>query len=74
MAPTTENGCKATPPEQLEIERLRRKVAKLKAERDILKKLRPTSRMNRREARLRREAPGDIAGGRVYQRLRATKI
>lgn len=31
-------------PEQLEIERLRREVAKLKAERDILKKPPPTSR------------------------------
>jgi transposase len=31
-------------PEQLKIDRLRREVAKLKAERDILKKLRPTSK------------------------------
>ena len=30
--------------EQLEIDRLRREVAKLKAERDILKRPRPTSR------------------------------
>ena len=33
-------------PEQLEIARLKREVAKLKAERDILKKPRPTSRRN----------------------------
>lgn len=31
-------------PEQLEIDRLRREVAKLKAERDILKRPQPTSR------------------------------
>jgi transposase-like protein len=34
-------------PEQSEIERLRREVQKLKAERDILKKPPPTSRMTR---------------------------
>ena len=44
-------------PEQLEIERLRREVNKLKAERDILKKPRPTSRGKRHEVRLHREAP-----------------
>ena len=33
-------------PEQLEIARLKREVIKLKAERDILKKRRPTSRRN----------------------------
>jgi putative transposase len=44
-------------PEQLEIARLKREVIKLKAERDILKKPRPTSRRNRREVRLYREAP-----------------
>src|SRR6184192_1190711 len=50
-------------PEQLEIARLKREVTKLKAERDILKKPRPTSRRNRHEVRLHREAPGDLAGG-----------
>ena len=45
-------------PEQLEIARLKREVTKLKAERDILKKPRPTSRRNRCEVRLHREAPG----------------
>lgn len=50
-------------PEQLEIERLRREVAKLKAERDILKKPPPTSRGTRYEVRLHREAPRDLAGG-----------
>jgi hypothetical protein len=37
-------------PEQFEIALLKREVAKLKAERDILKKPRPTSRKNRRES------------------------
>jgi len=50
-------------PEQAEIERLRREVAKLKAERDILKKPPPTSRRTRRDVRVRSEAPGDLAGG-----------
>lgn len=50
-------------PEQLEIERFRREVAKLKAERDILKKPPPTSRGTRYEVRLHREAPRDLAGG-----------
>src|SRR3954468_20943578 len=49
-------------PEQLEIARLRREVTKLKAERDILKKARPTSRRNRREVRFHREAPEGLAG------------
>ena len=46
--------------EQLEIARLRREVAKLKAERDTPKNPRLTSRRNRREVRLHREAPGDV--------------
>ena len=50
-------------PEQLEIAQLKREVIKLKAERDILKKPRPTSRRNRREVLLHCEAPGDMAGG-----------
>ena len=45
-------------PEQLEIARLKREVTKLKAERDILKKPRPTSRRNRREVRFHCEARG----------------
>ncbi len=52
-------------PEQAEIARLKREVTKLKAERDILKKPRPTSRRKRREVQLHREAPGDLAGGMV---------
>ena len=52
-------------PEQLEIARLRREVIKLKAERDILKKPRPTSRRNHCEVLLHCEAPGDLAGGVV---------
>ena len=54
-------------PEQLEIARLRREVTTLKAERDILKKPRPTSRRNRREVRFHCEVPGDLAGGLVVQ-------
>lgn len=49
-------------PEQLEIEKLRREVAKLKAERDILKKPRPTSPGTRYEVLFRGEAPRDLAG------------
>ena len=52
-------------PEQLEIAQLKREVTKLKAERDILKKPRPTWRRNRHEVRLHREAPGDLTGGMV---------
>src|SRR6516164_917268 len=52
-------------PEQLEIARLKREVAKLKAERDILK-----SRRNRREVRFHCEAPGDLAGGVVMRGAR----
>ena len=48
--------------EQLEIDRLRREVAKLKAERDILKKPRPTSRGSRCEVRLHCETSRDLAG------------
>ena len=57
-------------PEQLEIARLKREVTKLKAERDILKKPRPTSRRNRREVRFHCEAPGDLAGGMVVRGAR----
>jgi transposase len=64
-------------PEQLEIDRLRKEVAKLKAERDILKfdwirdrsggsisrrTPRPISRGTRYEVRVRCEAPSDLAG------------
>ena len=54
-------------PEQAEIARLKREVIKLKAERDILKKPRPTSRRSRREVLLHRDAPGDLAGGLVVR-------
>ena len=57
-------------PEQAEITRLKREVIKLKAERDIQKKLRPTSRRSRREVRLHREAPGELAGGMVVRGAR----
>src|SRR5690606_29167060 len=57
-------------PEQLEIARLKREVIKLKAERDILKKPRPTSRRNHCEVLLHCEAPGDLAGGVVVRGVR----
>jgi transposase len=50
-------------PEPAELARLRREVIKLTAERDILKKPRPTSRRRRCDVRLHREAPGNLAGG-----------
>jgi hypothetical protein len=57
--------------EQLEIARLKREVAKLKAERDTPKKKpRLTSRRNRREVRLHCEVPGDLAGGLVVRGAR----
>ena len=50
-------------PEQAEIERLKKEVAKLKMERDILKKKpRPFSPRSRCEVRLRGEAPRGLAG------------
>jgi transposase-like protein len=57
-------------PEQLEIAQLKREVIRLKAERDILKKPRPTSRRNRREVRIHCEAPGDLAGDMVMRGAR----
>ena len=51
-------------PEQLEIERLRRENAKLKAERDILKNPRPISRGTRYEVR---EHPRSIEGSGRYR-------
>jgi transposase-like protein len=51
-------------PEQLEIDRLRREVAKLKAERDMpQKRPQPTLRGSRHEVRLHSEAPFRLAGG-----------
>ena len=50
-------------PERPEIERLRREVNKLKADRDILKEPLPTSRRKRYDVRLNREVPERLAGG-----------
>jgi transposase len=61
-------------PEQIEISQLKREVIKLKAERDILKKPRPTSRRNRREVRFHCEAPGDLAGGVVSPLVRGETL
>jgi transposase-like protein len=56
-------------PEQLEIAQLKREVLRLKAERDIHKKPRPTLRRSRREVRLHCKAPGDLADGMVVRAL-----
>jgi transposase len=48
-------------PEPLEIERLRREVVKLKAERDILKRPQPTLPGTRYEVRVHCKAPFDLA-------------
>ncbi len=48
-------------PEQLEIEKLRREVAKLKAERDILKKAAAYFAKDVHEVHVHCEAPGDLA-------------
>lgn len=51
-------------PEQLEIDRFRRDVVKLKAERDIPTRRSPlTLRRIRYEVRLHRDAPRNLAGG-----------
>lgn len=55
-------------PELAEIERLRREVTKLKAERDIQEKPRPTSRKTKRNVWFHREAPGGLAASK--RRLR----
>jgi transposase len=52
---------KLTPADD-EVRRLKREVARLKAERDIQKKPRPTSPGTRCNVRVHREAPGDMAG------------
>ncbi len=57
-------------PEQVEIARLRREVAKLKAERDILKSRGLLREGNQREVLLHCEAPGDLAGGLVMRGAR----
>jgi transposase-like protein len=49
-------------PEQHEIEWLRRELARMKAERDILKKPRPTLAGTRYEVRVHRKASKDLAG------------
>jgi len=54
-------------PGQLEIERLGREVNKLKAERDILKRTKPSLRRKRHGVRLHCEAPEYLAGGMAMQ-------
>lgn len=48
--------------EQAEIAALKKEVARLKAERDILKRQPRSSRGSRHEVRLHREAPSHLAG------------
>ena len=60
-------------PEQLEIERLRREVQKLKAERDILKKAAAYFAKELTRSLLHREAPGDLAGGVVVRGARCSR-
>ena len=57
-------------PEQAELARLRREVIQLKAERDILKKPRPTSRKRRCDVRLYRDTPRNLADGMVVRGAR----
>ena len=54
-------------PEQSKIERLRKEVAKLRMERDILKRLRPTSPWTNFEVRVRCEAPTRMVGSDVVR-------
>jgi transposase len=62
-------------PEQLEIDRLRREVAKLKAERDMLQKRpQPISRGSRHEVRLHCEAPFRLAGGMALRSARRIEV
>jgi len=49
-------------PEQQEIERLRRELARMKAERDIQKEPRPTLPGTRYEVRVRRKTSRNLAG------------
>jgi transposase-like protein len=49
-------------PDEAEIAKLKKEVGKLKAERDILKRLRPSSQENRVEVQVHCEASGDMAG------------
>jgi transposase len=57
-------------PEQLEIARLKHEVAKLKAERDILKKAAAYFAKESTEVRFHCEAPGDLAGRMVVRGAR----
>jgi hypothetical protein len=58
-------------PERLEVARLKQEVIKLKAERDIRKKMpRPTSRRNRRQILLHGEAPENLVGKLDVRRAR----
>jgi transposase len=57
-------------PEQLEIAQLKREVARLKAERDILKKAAAYFAKESREVRFCCEAPGDLAGRMVMRGAR----
>ena len=61
-------------PEQLEIDRLRREVAKLKAERDILKKAAAYFARESNEVRLYFEAPFRLAGSMALRSIRRIEV
>lgn len=60
-------------PDQLELERLRREVTK-KAERDTLKKPRPTVRRSLCEVRVHRETSRELADGVVMRGCRGQTV
>jgi transposase len=65
---TKEHGTQAFPgqgrmrPDDAEVARLKRELAKVRTERDILRKPSPTLRGNRSEVPVHREAPRGMAG------------
>ena len=60
--------------EQLEIDRLRREVKKLKAERDILKKAAAYFARESNEVRLHFEAPFRLAGSMALRSIRRIEV
>ena len=56
------SGAGQMKPEQTEVAQLKNEIRKLKAERDILRKQRPTSPRTQHEVRVHREASRNLAG------------